>query len=964
MNLPLPDSLSAVVSELFGTGLSQNARLITMSTAQQSGLPESLAVERFHGEESVNDNFRFDIDALSVSTDLDLKQFIGAEISLRLLQADGSLRAWHGYCTQASWLGADGGMARYRLRLESFLAFLDRRRDSFLFQDMTVTDIAGALLKEYPQANFSLEVTRQLNKREICTQYRETDCAFLRRILASEGLSFRFEHEPDDGAGQGQGNQDQGQPHARHKLVIFDRDAKAPPMPGGYDSIRFHRAAAMEASDAITDFAAVRSVRANGVALASWHPEKISAPSAEESSGLDAGELPALQVYDGTGQQDFADQDAAASHAQLMLQAIEMENKRFEGAGSVRQLAAGAHFALTQHERYGNGENSFKVLSVRHEARNNFNSNITQILGDMMGKVAGSLFGGPQTPDSGQDEELKPGAYRNSFTAVRDSVPIVPAAIAQRLKPTARGAQSALVTGLQEAAVTTDRNHRVKVQFHWQRGKSPNPGGLRETGNLDDKDGNAPGSDASGTWVRVAEAQSGANWGSQFAPRVGSEVLVDFIEGDIDRPVVVAQLYNGNDAPPFPAGADSGVNHAGTISGWHSTAHDGSGFNQWVVDDSQSQLRMRLASSQAKSQLNLGHLVEQADTGAERGSYRGQGFELRSDAWGVVRGAEGLLISSTARAASGSGVTGTQMDAAEAIAQLKGAQQLAKTVGESAAQQQALHSADALQAKADFISAIDPADQGKHPASVNGQDALKTDGSSRQTDASQPVEKFAKAAVLMESPSSINWASTASTVLYAGESLQWTSQGDTHWSAGDTISAAAGKAASLYAHDGGIQAYAGNGPVSLQAHTDALEILADQDVIVKSVNDGIEIKASGKIVLQAGQSSVTLEGGNITFACPGTFSVKGATHAFSGGASASPDLLALPDTKYKLYDEAFVVKDPNGNPLSDIPYRIKSSAGDYLAATAKDGMSERVSTAASENVEFAMEWFKVVPAKT
>ncbi|WP_075256953.1 type VI secretion system Vgr family protein [Herbaspirillum camelliae] len=954
MNLPLPDSLTAAVTELFGTGLSQNARLITMTTAQSAGLPETLAVERFEGEESVNDNFRFDIDALSISTDLDLKQFIGAEISLRLLQADGGTRAWHGYCTQASWLGADGGLARYRLRLESFLAFLDRRHDSFLFQDMTVTDIAAAVLKEYPQANFSLDVTQTLAKRDICTQYRETDYAFLRRILASEGLNFRFEHEQDDAPQQ----HDQSQPHARHKLVIFDRNAKAPALPGGDEHIRFHRVAAMEASDAITDFAAVRSVRPNGVALASWHPEKLSSPSHEEGSTLEAGELPSLPVYDGTGQQDFADQDAAAAHAQLMLQALEMQNKRFEGAGAARQLAAGARFTLLQHERYPEGENAFKVVSVRHAARNNVSANITRILAP----TAGTLFGGSATAAS--DDGLQAGTYRNSFTAIRDSVPMVPAAIAERLKPTARGTQTALVTGAADAAVTTDRNHRVKVQFHWQRGKSPNPGGLSDTGNLDDKDGNANGNDSSGTWIRVAEAQSGPNWGSQFIPRVGSEVLVDFIEGDIDRPVVVAQLYNGSDAPPFPAGADSGVNHAGTISGWHSTAHDGSGFNQWVVDDTQSQLRMRLASSTAKSQLNLGHLVEQADTGAQRGSYRGQGFELRSDAWGVVRGGEGLLLSTTARPLNGASVTGTQMDAAGAIAQLKGAKSLAQTMSDSATQQQALSSTQALQAKTDFLALIDPSDQGKHPASVNGQDALKSDGSTRNTDAAQPVEKFAKAAVLMDSPSNINWTSNASTLLYAAENLQWTTQGDVHWSAADTASAAAGKAASFYSHDGGIQAFAANGPVSLQAHTDALEILADKDVTVTSVNDSIEIKARQKIVLQAGQASVTLEGGNITFACPGTFSVKGATHAFPGGASVSPDLMALPDTKYKLFDEAFVVKDPNGTPLSDIPYRIKSSAGDQLATTAKDGMSERVSTEASENVEFAMEWFKVVPAKS
>ncbi|BEV14574.1 hypothetical protein HBDW_13620 [Herbaspirillum sp. DW155] len=139
MSLPISDALSRVISTVFGAGLSQHARLITLHSAQSGDLPESLVVERFHGQESINDNFHFDIDALSLSTDLDLKQFIGSEITLRLLQADGSTRAWHGYCTQACWLGADGGLARYRLRMESFLSLLDLRRDSYLFQDMTVT---------------------------------------------------------------------------------------------------------------------------------------------------------------------------------------------------------------------------------------------------------------------------------------------------------------------------------------------------------------------------------------------------------------------------------------------------------------------------------------------------------------------------------------------------------------------------------------------------------------------------------------------------------------------------------------------------------------------------------------------------------------------------------------------------------------------------------------------------------
>ncbi|RZA24513.1 MAG: hypothetical protein EOP92_44080, partial [Lysobacteraceae bacterium] len=231
--------------------------------------------------------------------------------------------------------------------------------------------------------------------------------------------------------------------------------------------------------------------------------------------------------------------------------------------------------------------------------------------------------------------------------------------------------------------------HQVRVQFAWQRGQGSNQGGLAHDV---DEQGSAPGDERSGTWVRVAEALAGPNWGSQFTPRIGTEVLVDFIENDIDRPLVVAQLYTGADVPPFPAGVDSTANHAGTISGIHTRGFDGGGYNQWQLDDTQGQLRMRLASSSANTQLNLGYLVQQSPGNAQRGAYRGSGFELRTDAWAVVRGAEGVLLTTHARAANGSGVTSTQMDASESLAALKAARELDTTLLDAATAQHALSS--------------------------------------------------------------------------------------------------------------------------------------------------------------------------------------------------------------------------------------------------------------------------------
>src|SRR5512145_244968 len=218
-------SLSSL-SDIF---LSQHARLLEITTA----LPEaSLLVERFSGREAVSETFRFEIDCLSTNAYLDLKALIGEEITLRLLQADGSKRSWHGYVTEALQLGADGGLARYRVIMEPWLAFLGQRRDNYLFQDKTVIDILTQIFADYPPAHWTSQVTQKLRQYSTATQYRETDLAFIQRLLAEEGLSYRFTHDQSASAGDAAS-------HARHQLVIFDRDSELPV--SAQPEIRFHR---------------------------------------------------------------------------------------------------------------------------------------------------------------------------------------------------------------------------------------------------------------------------------------------------------------------------------------------------------------------------------------------------------------------------------------------------------------------------------------------------------------------------------------------------------------------------------------------------------------------------------------------------------------------------------------------------------------------------------------------------
>ncbi|WP_414556038.1 type VI secretion system Vgr family protein, partial [Stenotrophomonas forensis] len=210
-------------------------------------------------------------------------------------------------------------------------------------------------------------------------------------------------------------------------------------------------------------------------------------------------------------------------------------------------------------------------------------------------------------------------------------------------RPTLHGPQTARVVGIANAAVTPNREHQVRIQFGWQRGSTPNPGGLTDTGSA--QPGHAPGDHTSGSWVAVAEWVAGPNWGTSFLPRVGSEVLVEFLHGDIDQPRITGQLYNGEVAPPFGGGIDENARHPGVLSGLHTQAHDGSGTQQWLMDDTPGQLRTRLHSSLADSRLELGYLIVHQDTA--RGALRGEGFELATQGWGNVHAGEGLLLSAS-----------------------------------------------------------------------------------------------------------------------------------------------------------------------------------------------------------------------------------------------------------------------------------------------------------------------------
>jgi type VI secretion system secreted protein VgrG len=873
--LALPPALLGPLSELssrldFSALYEQRGRLMTMATA----LPHlALLPERAVMRDAVSQPFELVVDAVSTSAHFEIKEVIGEQMSLRLLQPDGSYKPWHGYVVQAAQLGADGGLARYRLVMRPWLHFLTLRRDSFIHQDKDVRAILEDIFKDYPQANFRFQVSETLRQRSFCAQYRESDFEFMTRLLAEEGLSYHFEHD-DAGTSLEEATS------ALHKLIITDRQAERESL----GEVRFttqHPTAKKEGQrDSVTAFTAKRQVQPNKVTLGSWNYKNLAGTTAIAPTTLDIGEVPTLETYDGAGAYRYENPAHAERAAQLALQALELDFKRFEGQGSTRHFDAGRRFTLVDHPLYGRsapqvvsharGDNEFTLLAVEHHIANNLGAQAAKLLAAT---------------------EVEKGAYRNHFHAAPAASVVVPRFVR---KPTAPGNQTALVVGVDGEPLTTEREHRVKVQFGWQRGQRPQPGGLGHDETSPDQRGNAPGNEASGTWVRVAGPAAGANWGAVFTPRIGFEVAIGFIEGDIDRPVVIGGLYNGQDLPPFSAGVDSGVNHPGVISGLRTHHLDGGGFNEWVADNATGQLRMRLMSSYTLAEVGLGHLIQQSGSSAQRGPWRGSGFEVASQAWITLRAAKGLFVSTTARAGTYGSAESTQMDSDEAVAKLKAARELGQKLTQAARSGQAhgLSSHDPDQALQKLTDAIDLQVKGKHEGDVNGQKAKRQDPGRAFT---EDVHKFADPVVVLDTPASAAFSTEAQIASMSGQDHTVTAGGDIHQTAAHTYSSVSGNTTSLYVHDGGIKMFAANGPVSIRAHTDTMQLLADQELTVVSVNEEIIIDAKQRIEVFDGESSLVLEGGDITYLMPGLYSANHSTHEMMAAGSATPDLSPLPE---------------------------------------------------------------------
>lgn len=286
-----------------------------------------------------------------------------------------------------------------------------------------------------------------------------------------------------------------------HVMIITDDSSTLLPLPE-QPQIRFHSASVTETADSITQWHASRQLQSGKIAVRTfdYRQPRNFLPVTMQSLN-EQGDVDKFEIYDFPGQYTHGTYEAGENLVRNRIEALELVGKTFYGDSNCRAMKPGYTFELTQHYVHDSGDaedRQFLLLSVEHRGSNNY----------MTGDQAG---------------------YHNKFVCVRRKIAFRPQLSTR--KPLINGPQTAIVVGPPGEEIFTDELGRVKLQFHWDR-----------LGQFNDQ---------SSCWVRVAQSGASGGFGSIQIPRVGDEVVVVFLDGNPDRPLIMGSLYNSTNTPPW-----------------------------------------------------------------------------------------------------------------------------------------------------------------------------------------------------------------------------------------------------------------------------------------------------------------------------------------------------------------------------------------------------------------------------
>ncbi|WP_069705830.1 type VI secretion system Vgr family protein [Burkholderia seminalis] len=808
-------------------GLLQQDRLLKLDTPLGGN---ALAVQRAVGRSQIGRDYSFTLDVVSSNDSLELKKLIAQPATLWIRLGNSAYRPVSGYIYTARRLGANGGLTTYQLELRAWMHVLRFRRDEKIWIDKNVEEIISDVLGMHPEARgrFRFALSQPLANRSY-TRQSETDWNLVHRLMEDEGLYCAWQ-QADDGKS--------------HTLVITDNlQTFAPLSP---EIVRFYRGGTAGEADAFTQWSGTRTLQSVTLTTRTFDYKNPAQPSNPKGTSLPTmagqGELPdQLEVYEYTGAYTYLDQARGDHLAKVKMEGWESQAKRFHAAGGVRAIDAGRRFTLAdhpEHDRDSADQREFAAIEVAWWIENNLpvsgsDSDFPHSLKRSLDRTRARYENTPGLQVSHDDGSV--GFYLVEVEAQRVSVPY--RSPFEHKKPEMH-LETAIVVGPQGEEVYTDELNRIRVQFVWDRLN--------------------PANENASCWVRVVQSDTGGGYGGVHVPRIGEEVLIDYVGGDCDRPLAVGRVYNGANQPQWHSD--------GILSGYRSKEYSGGGYNQLVMDDATGQNRVQLMSSSANSLLHLGYLIDQ--NGNSRGSYLGSGFDLRSDAYGAVRASQGLYVTTHPKAPNSQ-----PLDVKEAQQQLVTGESLVEAMSGVSEQ----HQAESLKDAQDTMRAFTDATQDSKSGSASGG---RTAGGGTGN-----ANAFKEPVMLFGSPSGIGMSTQQSVHVVANDHVNVASGQSVHVAAGKSLIGSIGQKLSLFVQNAGMKLFAGKGKVEIQAQSDNIEVTAQKAVKVVSATDRIEIAADQGILLTSGGAYIRIKDGNVEVHAPGKIDVKGASHTFAGPAS-------------------------------------------------------------------------------
>ncbi|MBU2332188.1 MAG: type VI secretion system tip protein VgrG [Gammaproteobacteria bacterium] len=501
-------------------------------TLTLEGVEHDFKVLEFQGREAISQPYRFDLELVSERPDLDLESLLHRPAFLALAP-DGS--GIHGLVHQAAQGESGKRLTRYRLTLVPQLAYLVHRINQRIFQHLSVPQIVAQVLEEHGiQADaYRFQLGPVIYPpREYCVQYDESDLHFIQRLCEEEGIHYHFQH----GA-------------SGHVLVFGDDQTVFP---------RLAATAYQQDSGLVADQPVIKrfglrlETRPSRVTRRDYDFEK---PRLTMEAAFHSDFQPDLEDYDYPGR--FTERARGKHLSQRALERHRHDYELAEGESDQPRLVSGHFLPLGEHPR-SDWNQLWLLTEVLHEGKQPqvLEESITNVPAHH-GLAPSPLWGEGRRGGALASLDFHQG-YRNHFTATPWDIPFRPAL--RHPKPKVLGSQTAVVTGPAGEEIHCDEYGRVRVQFHWDR-----------EGQADDK---------TSCWLRIGSSWAGDRYGGIAIPRVGMEVLVTFLEGDPDQPLVTGCLYHKEHQVPYDLPANKTRTVFKTLS-----SPGGGGYNELRIED-------------------------------------------------------------------------------------------------------------------------------------------------------------------------------------------------------------------------------------------------------------------------------------------------------------------------------------------------------------------------------------------